>query len=283
MAMIAVTSPGGAPGATTTALAWTLAWPREALLVECSPGGGTIVPGFFRGQLPRDLAQRGLWNVNLAVVENGLAGASHTFGEQVVELHAQPQRLLLPGLTDPFLAPQLSPSWPMLSKLFKGLPYDVLVDVGPLGPQAPFSLLADADLVMLVMRPTLAQTAAAVPRLENLRRALGPTADLGLCVIGSANPHVRDALNYSVEDVRRQLGEIGVTLTVADDPKSAGRLSDGLAGPRNIELAPLMRDVRRTVDILDKHVATKMRQLAVSSRDDTARRVPSDLAQGGAR
>ena len=48
--LIAVVSSKNSPGATTTALALTLAWPRPALLAELDPRGGDILWGYGRGQ-----------------------------------------------------------------------------------------------------------------------------------------------------------------------------------------------------------------------------------------
>ena len=48
--LIAVVSSKGSPGATTTSLALTLAWPRPALLAELDPRGGDILWGYGRGQ-----------------------------------------------------------------------------------------------------------------------------------------------------------------------------------------------------------------------------------------
>ena len=48
--LIAVVSSKNSPGATTTSLALTLAWPRPALLAELDPRGGDILWGYGRGQ-----------------------------------------------------------------------------------------------------------------------------------------------------------------------------------------------------------------------------------------
>ena len=262
MALIAITSVGGAPGATTSTLGWTLNWGREALMAECSPSGGTVVPGFLRSQLPPQFAQRNLWNFNVVAMERGQESARQSFPEHVVPLGESPMRSLLPGITDPFLAPQLSPSWPTLTTLLRSFPGDVLADVGPLGLQAPFQLLQEADLVVVVMRPTMVQTTSAIPRLGILRKALGATAELALCVIGSVRPKVGDDLNYGLDVVTRNLGPFELVMVLPNDPRVAAKLSDGVKGPRNIEVSALMREIRRTADVLKRHVDAKRSRLA---------------------
>ena len=50
MAVVALTSASGSPGATTTALGLALLWPRPILLVEADPTGGSgLLAGYFHG------------------------------------------------------------------------------------------------------------------------------------------------------------------------------------------------------------------------------------------
>jgi hypothetical protein len=238
MSVIALTSPGDAPGATTTAFAMALTWPGDErmLLAECSPAGGRILRGFFQCHTP---PAGGLWDLALAAV-HGQDAAAGALWEQTIALDEERQRLLLPGLVDPFLASELSAAtWESVAATFSDLPFTVLADAGPIGPEQPFALLRAAELVIVVMRPTLAQVAAAGPRLARLRQALGHTAALGLCVIGERP--------YTARDIRAQLGEFALTFVLPTDAKAAEVLSDGSGSDwtrRRIEMSPLMRAAR---------------------------------------
>lgn len=213
-----------------------LTWPRRVLLAECFPAGGQVLRGYFRCTVPGGV---GLWELALAAVHGGDA-AVRALWEQVVPLDEQRQRLLLPGLVDPFLSAEFSAAtWETMAAVFAGLPFAVLADTGPIGPEQPFAVLRAADLVIVVMRPTLAQVAAARPRLARLRQALGPAAALGLVLIGE--------YPYTIRDIRAQLGEFVLTFVLPVDTKAAEVLSHGAGGDwtrRKIEVSPLMRTAR---------------------------------------
>lgn len=245
MSLVAVTSPGDSPGVTTTAFAMTLTWRGRILLAECSPGGGRILRGYFQCQTP---PVGGLWNLALAAV-HGSDAAAGALNAQVMPLDDQRRHLLLSGLTDPFLATQLSAAtWETLAGVFADLPHVVLADVGPVGPEQPFALLRAAQLVVVVMRPTLAQVAAARPRIARIRQALGAAAPLVLCVIGDRP--------YTVREVQAQLGEFAATFVLPYDAASAHVLSDGADSDRvlrKIESGPLMRAASAAADTVWKY------------------------------
>lgn len=253
MSLIAITSPGDGPGATTTAFAMALAWPSRVLLAECSPAGGRLVRGYFQCRTP---AEGGLWELALAAVQ-GPDQATKALWDQTMPLDAEQQRLLLPGLTDPFASTELSAStWEVLASVFADLPFTVLADAGPIGPDQPYQLLRVADLVIVVMRPTLAQIAAARPRLDRLQRALGPGAPLGLCLIGERP--------YTARDVHAELGLFALTLHLPVDAKSAGILSDGGGSDRarrRFDMSPLMQAARRAAHHADVFAAGQRRAL----------------------
>lgn len=233
MTLIAITSPGDGAGATITAFAMALTWPDRVLLAECSPAGGKIMRGYFRYQAP---PAGGLWELALAAVR-GQAATVDALWAQTIALDAARHRLLLPGLGDPFSSSELSAStWETVAAAFADLPVAVLADAGPIGPEQPFALLRAAELVLVVMRPTLAQVAAAKPRLARLRKALGTDAPLGLCVIGD-HP-------YTPRDIHTALGEFALTLSLPLDERAAAILSEGGGSDwarRRIQVSPLMR------------------------------------------
>jgi hypothetical protein len=258
MSVIAFTSPGDAPGATTTAFAMALSWPDRVLLAECSPAGGQILRGYFQCHTP---PVGGLWDLALAAV-HGPDTAESALWEQTIALDDERRRLLLPGLVDPFLATELSAAtWDTLAATFSALPFTVLADTGPIGPQQPFGLLRTAELVMVVMRPTLAQVAAARPRIARLRQALGLTAQLGLCLIGERP--------YTVRDIRAELGDFALTAVVPTDTKAADVLSHGGGSARirrRIDVSPLMHAARTTASNAVKVTTDHRRALTKPSQ-----------------
>ncbi|TDD21645.1 hypothetical protein E1287_40440 [Actinomadura sp. KC06] len=253
MSVIAFTNPGDAPGATTTTFAMALTWPGRVMLAECSPAGGQILRGYFQCQVS---PVGGLWDLALAAV-HGPEAAESALWEQTIALDEEGQRLLLPGLVDPFLATELSAAtWENLAAAFSALPFSVLADTGPISPEQPFALLRAAELVVVVMRPTLAQIAAARPRVARLRQALGPTVPLGLCLIGERP--------YTVRDLRAELGEFALTATLPIDPKAADVLSHGGGSDRarrRIEVSPLMRAARTAANHAVKVTTAQRRAL----------------------
>lgn len=245
MSVIAITSPGGGPGATTSAFVLTLTWPGRAVLVECAPSGGALLPGYFQCHQPPD---RGLWNLARAAID-GMEAALAEFWGQTIPLDPEGEHMLLAGLADPFLTVQISPStWETIAGMLAALPLTVLADIGAIGPETPFPVLRAAELVVVVMRPTLAQIAAAQPRLAHLRQALGPTP-LALCLIGDRP--------YTARDVRDQLGEFTATYVLPVDEPAARVLSEGATTDRErrrIERGELIRVTGQLSARLDRRI-----------------------------
>ncbi|MFD0331333.1 MinD/ParA family protein [Streptacidiphilus monticola] len=125
---------------TTAALALLLGWPvqpgRRVLLVECDPDGGAVLAGALQGQVEAD---RGLHRLAVADRRGRLA---ESLGEQLVDLGPEggPERLLLPGLTDPAQAAALAYTWEPLARVCRELAdgdCDVIVDLGRGGAFGP--------------------------------------------------------------------------------------------------------------------------------------------------
>ena len=230
MALIAMVSPGNASGVTTTSFALTLAWPRPVMLAECSPAGGHLLAGYYGGTISAD---RGVWHLALKT-RDGFQAAVADVPNQVVAL--DDQKLLMPGLRDPFRSTQLTDEmWGHIAEVFQHLPMDVILDIGHVGADLPFGLVRAADVVMMVMRPTLAQAAAAKPRLEALQEALGDAAPVALCVVGEGS--------YDARDVQRSLGDFFLfTVRMPEDRRSARVLSEGMAPQNGFSTKPLMRE-----------------------------------------
>ncbi len=176
MALIAVAADKGAPGVTTTATALAAVWPRPVVLAECDPAGGDIVyrlPGAHGGRLdPR----RGL--LSLAVA------ARHGLGPAQVWEHAQRLRGgldVLAGVTNAEQGSGIEPLWGPVGDLLATLPQaDVIADCGRLGPDGPYyELLAQAAIVILVIRPSLGEVLRLRDRVAAVALAVGRAAGAG--------------------------------------------------------------------------------------------------------
>jgi len=230
MSMYSLISPGGSPGVTTTALALALTWPRPVIVAECDPGGGSVLAGLFAGHLP---APRGLLGVAFEAGRGQAAVAAELSG-QLVPLDESRTRRLLAGISDPRQVPGLSPVWPAIATGLARQDADVLADCGRLdvGASQPVSVLTESALVIVVMRPTLRQVAAARPRIEMVAQLLGDRERIGLLLIGDSG--------LSGKEISRAL-DAPVAATLPLDEKTAGVLSDGIGRRSGIDRRPLMR------------------------------------------
>lgn len=256
MSVIALASAKGSPGVTTLALALWHVWPRRVLLADCDPAGGDIAAGYLAGDVDPG---RGLLNLTLAARRSDLRS---TLEAHLVALDDAGTRCLLPGLSDPSHAAALTAWWDRLGSLFadlgaaddgSGLPgTDVLVDCGRLGAaHPPTALVRRADLVLVVLRPTLRSVTHAKAALPGLMhggaRAAG--ADAGRLVavlVGEGRP-------YTAREVARAL-DVPV-LTIAQDARAAAVFSDGAPAGRRLATSPLLRGARTLADDL-AHRAT---------------------------
>jgi hypothetical protein len=223
MALIALTSAKGSPGASTAALAFTLAWKSHTILAECDPAGGDVLTGYLGNlSIPTD---RGLLQLAMAESRNSLA---NEFWGQLVDLDApHRRRLILPGLNSLSQAMTLRAVWPRIAAYFAGLEFsnpahDVIADCGRLTTtHAPWPLFQRADLVLLVLRPTSLRTVAPVwPTLNELRRDLVEanvsTDSLGLLLIGGGD--------YGRRDIEQKL-QCPVIAQLPDDARAAAALA----------------------------------------------------------
>jgi hypothetical protein len=215
--MIALVSAKGSPGVTTSALAFTLAWPGRCLLAECDPAGGDVLAGYLRGSLE---AQRGLAQLAVAELRGRLADE---FDRQLVDLDPpRRQRLLLPGVRDPAQSATVAPVWAAIADHLRQLKAgtSVVADCGRLnGPQVGWPLLRAADRVLLVVRGTLPSVFHAVPAIPVLHRELAERADrLGLLVV-EVGP-------YPPREVAERL-QLPLAASLPADDRSARALSFG--------------------------------------------------------
>jgi hypothetical protein len=243
MTVTALVSAKGSPGVTTAALAFTLSWPGTCVLVECDPAGGSVQAGYLAGALPADRGIR-----ELAVAELRGESLGDIWWGQLVDLTPpHQQRLLLPGITDPVQSGALRPVWERLAAFFAERAhtdrYDVIIDCGRLAaPNPPWPVLDAADVVLLVLRPTLPGLFAAVPAVRALRTQLAEhgagSARLALLVTGPGDQRTRT--------VAREL-DVPVVATLPDDARTAGVLSHGGTVRTNTALMRAAADAHRRI------------------------------------
>jgi hypothetical protein len=232
MALIVLCSAKGSPGVTVTALAFTLTWNRRIILAECDAAGGDICAGYLR-EVPLD--GHGLGRLTASLARRRLAEVLWT---QLVDLAPAERtamtRLMLPGLSDPAQAapwterqvPGQPSGWEQLATLLRSAEggstgYDVIVDYGRLSTaNAPAPLLAAADAVLLVLRPTLPALRAAAVAVTGLTVPGG--APVGLVTVGESA--------YGSKELAIEL-RTPVVAALPDDPRTADMLSNG--GERN--------------------------------------------------
>ena len=233
MAVFALISPGGSPGVTATALALALSWPRSVVVAECDPSGGDILAGLFAGHLK---APRGLLGVAFET-GRGPSAIAAELSSQLVPLDDTGSRKFLAGITDPRQALGLSPAWPGIAIALASMDADVIADCGRFdaGAAQPSSVLAEANAVLMVMRPTLRQVAAARPRVDMVSQALGGRGKLGLLLVGDHG--------LRPVDISRAL-DVRVVASLPDDPGTARVLSDGEGRRSRLDRTPLMRSAK---------------------------------------
>ncbi|MHB9848988.1 hypothetical protein ACSYGO_07035 [Streptomyces krungchingensis] len=259
MAVIALAGSSGSPGVTTSALALLLAWPlepgRRMILAECDPDGGAVLHGLLQGTLGD---RYGLHNLSVAARKGEFGDA---FWRQLINLApedgtdaAAPDRLLLPGITDPAQAASLGSVWKVLAKMFRGIEadhgHDVLIDLGRHGAFGPSAVLADqADAVIVVVRNTLRCLQSAQGRVRQLQERIG---DVGLLII--------DEGPYPAGEVQRVL-RASVVATLPHAPSEARVLSDGDEQPRHFTKSKLMKAARTASTLLVQRAAVRRSRL----------------------
>jgi hypothetical protein len=222
MAVICLANAKGSTGVTTAGLGFALTWSRPVILAECDPAGADIAAGYLR-HLELD-GSHGLMQLVVAELR-GLAGDQ--IWSQLIDLDPPARRrLLLPGIATPAQAASLDPSWHQLGLFFASLEhrdpgFDVVVDCGRLvAPHAPWPMLSRADLVLVVVRPTLASLLPARALVQRILAGTGPRDDgrVGLLVVGDGD--------YDDRAVSRHL-DVPVIARFPHDHRSARVLAHG--------------------------------------------------------
>jgi MinD-like ATPase involved in chromosome partitioning or flagellar assembly len=162
MALVVFGSIHGAPGVSTLVTSLALTWPEDQrpLVVEADPDGGTLAASLGLAPSP------GL----LELVARSRSG----FDPAGIEASAQPlgrgEVVVCPASADQTRAAlqAMGPGLPRHLAAHAG--YDVLVDAGRLRPGSEsLAFGAAADLVVIMLEPTLATLGVLAPRVAGLR------------------------------------------------------------------------------------------------------------------
>lgn len=260
MTVRALLSAGGSPGVTTAAVALALTWPGAVVVAETDPSGGDLLAGFFGGHLP---GNRGLLNV--AYEATTLASAAAAVAGQLVALDEAGARRALPGLSDPRHAGALNGTWPVLAAALAAQSVDVLADCGRFdGLPGQEHILRVAGQVVLVLRPTLRQAAAARPRIEMLAQG---------SLVGQVSLLVTGPGPVAPSELSQALG-LSLLGALPDDRKAALVLSDGASARRRIDARPLLRAAGAVARVLAKYGSPS----PIAPADGTALATPPDQA-----
>ena len=230
MNLVVLLSAKGSPGVTTTAVALAAGWPagRSAVVVEADVAGGDLA------------ATCGL------AIDPGLGSLAsagrHGFDSDTVLAHSQilpcGTRAVVGPPSDSEAAAALDALRPNLVPALASSPIDVLADCGRFSSDETLrTLLAHADLVLVVTRPTLAGVEHVAARLT---------------VIGSMTPHVELLLvgerPYPPAEVAETLG-CEVAGVIAHDARGAQTLlSTGGVNSWWVGRSALVRSARSVAD-----------------------------------
>jgi len=241
MAIISLLSAKGSPGVTTSVVALTMAWAsahggRSAVAVDADPIGGDTAAGILGGTVPSRAGILALATARGVAPLEALDSAS-------VHLRADGSARLVPGVPDAARAAALSLAWDVVAGERIALHRDgcdVIVDAGRVGiAERSWPWLADSDLALLVVRPTLPSVVAA----HRFAAAWPlPEVPLHLLVVEAASP-------YSPAEVTKAAG-VPLQGVIPWDPERARVHYDGSPPSRGFERSEYARGVRgAAVDI----------------------------------
>jgi hypothetical protein len=241
MAYVAFASAKASPGVTTTLTALVATWPRDRGLVvaELDPAGGDLGVRF-------DLAtEPGL--VTLAAAgRRQLDGSTFVGHTQPLPFAGRPggdgdaDRAVRRLLVGPVAADQAGAALAALRGVLPGvlssLGADVLVDCGRLDPgSAAHDVVTEADLLVVVARPVVAEVHHLAARLSGLR-----PKTLSLLLVGDRP--------YSVAEVADAVGANPLGTLPVDDRAAAALTVGRSDGARILRRSRLLRDARAVAE-----------------------------------
>ena len=241
MAYVAFASAKASPGVTTAVTALVATWPRERALVvaEVDPAGGDLGVRFDLATEPGlvTLAAAGRRELDRSTFVGHtqplpFAGRSGADGDA----DGAVRRVLVGPVAADQAGAALAALRGGLPGVLSSLDADVLVDCGRLDPgSAVHDVVAEADLLVVVVRPVVAEVHHLAARLSALR----PKA-LSLLLIGDRP--------YSVAEVADAVGAEPLGTLPVDD-RAAAALTVGQAnGARILRRSRLLRDARAVAE-----------------------------------
>lgn len=243
MALVAVGSVKGAPGATTVALTLAAVWPRRALLAELDPSGSDLLyrlRGADKAPLSPDAGVLGY-----------LSGGDADGGRDPLA-YAQQVGAGLDVLVGPPPARvgEVAGRWGVLAdRLAETATVDTLADCGRLHPDSPaLAVLGRAAAVLLVTRPTIDGVAHLLARAAELADLVPAGTPLYAVVVTD----VRDARSQREIDQLAERAEVPLEVLgrLAVDPEAVGLLGGAWSG--RLEKSLLIRSARQLATELDK-------------------------------
>lgn len=239
MGVYGLTSFTGAPGVSTTAVAWAYLSDRPTLIVEADTSGGSaILAGVFRATQPHDHSI-----LQLSSRPAGMSLLDHLW-TLVVPLPNRDDRFFLPGMAEPQQAGALSSLWEPLGRAFRHLStqggYDVLVDLGRyrFGSVPYHGLLQHLDALAVFVPAHLPGINAAAIDLPALRASMGEveggTEDITrVGVVLADSP----GSTYGPAETARACAPVPVIASLPYAPTAAAVYHRGDSAPRSSVLS----------------------------------------------
>lgn len=229
----------GAPGVSTTVAALATAWPGPVLAVDADPVRGALVPGWLSRWWVDGRVSTETGIATVAAATRGLTSlpaealAGHT--QQVP--HARHVRVLGGVLHREQSVAIGTEGWHRLASALRDLSDsgpDVLIDAGRRDTQTPWPLLAEADRILLAVRPRLRSCSGSTDLARSLRARYGDRVQLAVLATESR----------TAAEAAAAL-DLPVGITVPVDFPSAQVFADGVHGPEHLQRRPLWKATRR--------------------------------------
>lgn len=225
MSVFALTSLSGAPGVTTTSLAWARQSPRPTLVVEADLTGGSAALAIaFAGDVAHD---RSL----LALAGHPAAEFVSRLWELAVELPTETGATgawLAPAIGFPAQAESMRSVWAPLGEAMREISQttdvDVLIDLGRYSPSsAAMALMARADATLVMTDATLAALNAlhvALPSVRDRLESSGTTKGLAVVpVLGNEKGAAHRP--YTASEIKPVVPDVPVLPGIARDARGA--------------------------------------------------------------
>lgn len=250
MPIIVLASAAGSPGVTTTALGLTLAWHRDALMVDADrEPSQAVLAGYLGGAPAVGLGMSGLARLYR---ENRPLGPELLRNCLALD-QDRPGRYFLPGFSHPG-SPQLFQSvWGELAVALRAAEsrgIDTIVDAGRLGEGLPPPLLAHTDAVLVASRTSLRALSAVrlhLPVLQRRTAEMAPGAQVAMTLIGEGHP-------YTHIEISEQF-QVPVWGSIRWQPKNAEVYSDGTPASRRFGQSAFAKSLGDAAATIRQHLS----------------------------